>query len=177
MNPVDVAALIVLLLSSVFGLARGFAREAFGLAAWVLAVIGTIRLFPDLRPFAGRLIENAGLADIAAYAVGFIVLLVAFSVVADLISRVVRTTPFVGGIDRLLGFGFGALRGAAILAATYVLAGLAAPPASWPMVVRQAQATPLVYEGAVWAASLAPSALRPRVAAPDAPDPSTDKTI
>jgi membrane protein required for colicin V production len=87
---------------------------------------------------------------------------------ADLLGRAVRATPF-GGLDRALGVVFGVVRGAAILVAAYVVAGLAAPPSEWPSVVKQARATPLAYQGAVWAAGLVPQAERPHVAPLDAP--------
>ncbi len=168
MNPVDLAALAILLLSAVFGLARGFAREVFGLAAWVLAVLGTIRAYPLIAPTTRRVIENGQIADAVSYALGFIVLLIVLSVLADLAGRAVRATPF-GGVDRALGVAFGLVRGAAIVVVAYVLAGLAAPPPDWPRVVRQARATPLAYAGAAWAAGFVPLAARPHVEAPDAP--------
>ena len=167
MNPVDIAAVAILILSAVFGLARGLAREVFGLVAWVAAIFGAIRLFGLVDPTMRRMIENVQIADAASYALLFVVLLVVFSVIADLLGRAVRLTPF-GGLDRVLGVVFGVVRGAAILVAAYVLVGLAAPPSSWPSVVKQARATPLVYRGAVWAVGLVPQAARPHVAAPDA---------
>ena len=168
MNPVDIAALVILTLSALFGLSRGFTREAFGLAAWVGALFGAIHLFGLIDPTMRGVIQNTQIADAASYGLGFIVLLIVCSVLADLIGRAVRTTPF-GGVDRALGLAFGVLRGAAIVIVAYVLAGLAAPPPDWPTVVRQARATPLAYEGAAWAASLVPASARPHVQAPDAP--------
>ncbi len=171
MNPIDIAALVVVAASAVFGLARGFTREAFGLAAWVAAILGAIHLFGLIDPTMRRVVANVQIADAASYALGFVVLLIVCSVLADLIGRAVRATPF-GGVDRALGLAFGVVRGAAILIVAYVLAGLAAPPSEWPAVVRQARATPLAYAGAAWATGLVPSSARPHVQAPDAATPT-----
>ena len=178
MNPIDIAALVVLLLSALFGLSRGFAREAFGLLAWVAAVLGAIELFPMVDPTMRSAISNAQAADAVAYALSFLVLLVVCSIIADLVGRAVRATPF-GGVDRVLGLGFGLVRGAAIVVVAYVVAGLAEPPSDWPQVVRTAKATPLAYQGANWAVQFVPPSARPVVHVPDAaaPAPGGGKTI
>lgn len=165
MNPIDIAALVVLALSAAFGLARGFVREVLGLGAWIAAAFGCVRLFPLLDPTARSLIGNALLADAAAYAVGLVALLFVFTLAVNFVGRIVRTSA-LGGLDRALGLLFGAVRGAALVVAAYVLANLLSPPGEWPGMVRGARATPLAYQGAIWAASLVPARVRPHIEAP-----------
>lgn len=165
MNPIDIAALVVLALSAAFGLVRGFVREALGLAAWIGSILLAIRLFPVLDPTARRLIENTVLADGAASAAGFIVLMVVFSIIANVIGKLVQAS-LLGGIDRALGLVFGAARGVVIVVAAYILGNLLLPVGQWPSMVRGARATPLAYQGAIWAVSLVPEHLRPHIEAP-----------
>ena len=165
MNPIDIASVAVLALSAAFGLMRGFVREALGLAAWIGAILLAIRLFPVLDPEARRLIENTVVADIAASAAGFIVLIIVFSIIASIIGGIVQAS-LLGGIDRALGLLFGAARGVVIVVAAYILGNLLLPVGQWPGMVRGARATPLAYQGAAWAVSLVPEHLRPHIEAP-----------
>ncbi len=169
MNPVDIAAIAILVISALFGLARGFVREVLGLAAWIGAAIGAVALFPLLDPPFRRLAASLSLeplaGDAVAAAAGFLVLLFVFSAIANLLARFVQATPF-GGLDRILGLVFGALRGAALLIVAYVLGGLVAPPSDWPNALRRAAAVPLAFAGAHWAVTIMPEPDRPHVAAP-----------
>ena len=165
MNPIDIAALAVLVLSAAFGLARGFVREVLSLAAWIGASVLCVQLFPLVDPTARRLVENTALADIAAYAAAFLVLLILFSIVAGVIGRLVQRS-LVGGIDRALGLLFGVVRGVVIVIAAYIGGGLLLPVGQWPGMVRQARTAPLAYQGAMWAVSLVPEHLRPHIEAP-----------
>ncbi len=170
MNPVDIASVAILLVSALFGLARGFVREVLGLGAWIGAAAGAVIAFPIADPFfragAARLGVQPGAGDVACGIVTFLVLLLVLSAIANAGARLVRATPF-GGLDRLLGLAFGVVRGAAILVVAYVLAGMLVPPGQWPEMVRRAAATPLAFAGARWAVTVVPSGARPHVAAPE----------
>ncbi len=180
MNPVDIAAIAILVISALFGLARGFVREVLGLAAWVGAAIGAFALFPLLDPPFRHFAVELGLEPLAgdaiAAAFGFLVLLVAFSAVANLVARFVQATPF-GGLDRILGLAFGAVRGAALLVVAYVLGGLVAPPADWPGALRRAAAVPLAFAGAHWAVTIVPEPDRPHVAPPPNSGPPNGQRV
>ena len=165
MNPVDIAAIALLVLSALFGLVRGFVREALGLAAWVGAGLLCVQIFPYLRGPARQMISNTAIADIAAYAVGFLVLVILFSLLAGVIGGVVQKS-LLRGVDRVLGFVFGAARGAVLTIALYIVGNLLVPVGQWPGAVRGARATPLAYRGAEWIVSLVPERLRPHIEAP-----------
>lgn len=167
MNPIDIVAVAVLLLSALFGLVRGFVRELLGLAAWVGAGVFCVKLFPHLRGPARQMISNTAVADIVAYGVGFLVLVILFSLVAGVIGRAVQNS-LLRGVDRTLGFAFGAARGAALVIAFYIIGNLLVPVGQWPGNVRGARATPLAYRGAEWIMSLVPEHLRPHIEAPEA---------
>jgi membrane protein required for colicin V production len=167
MNSVDVMVLALLAVSALLGFSRGLVREALGIGAWVGAAWGAIQLYPVAQPYARRMIGNPDIADPAAYAAGFVALLIVLSLIANLAGRIIRFSV-LGGLDRTLGILFGFARGAALLVAAYIVAGLLVPPDNWPAAVQHAQALPIVYEGASWATSVLPHDYRPRLAEPPA---------
>lgn len=168
MNQLDLACVAVIAISALLGLSRGFVREVLGLGAWAVAAWVSYSFGPGLVPAARHALGNDELfASIAAYAVVFIAALIACSVLANLVGRLVRLS-LLGGLDRSLGMLFGAGRGAALLIAGYVLAGMAVPAEQWPLWVRQARSLPALHAGADGLTALLPPRLRPAVAAPPA---------
>ena len=107
MSEADVAILAVVGLSTAMGLLRGLARELMSLVVWVAAFVASLALGP---PVAGML----GLDGTPGVAIGFVVVfvaaLVAGAVVQRTLAKLVRSSG-LGGLDRVLGSMFGALRG------------------------------------------------------------------
>ena len=165
MTYVDAIALAVLAISALAGLVRGLVREVLGLAAWIIAAWGAVELYPSIAPTTHGWFADPTTGDILAYAIGFIALLILFSVLANLLARFVQFSA-LGGLDRILGLMFGLLRGAAVLVLAYILVGLVIPTAEWPTVVQDARGTPYVYAGAVWTAARLPMTYRPNLAPP-----------
>jgi membrane protein required for colicin V production len=106
----DWLVLLIVGVTSVLGLMRGFIAEVASLAAWVAGVVA-VRLF--YRP-ARALIEAAGapelLAAIAGVLVPFLVALLAVKLAGHLLSTATKDS-IIGPFDRLLGLGFGMLKG------------------------------------------------------------------
>ena len=172
MTYVDAIALAVLAISALAGLVRGLVREVLGLAAWIIAAWGAVQLYPTIAPTTHGWFSDPTTGDILAYAIGFIVLLILFSVLANLAARFIQFSA-LGGVDRLLGLLFGVLRGAVVLVLAYILVGLVIPAAEWPAVVQHARGTPYVYAGAVWTTARIPPNYRPILAPPPTAEPAT----
>ena len=163
MSWIDLVVLAILLLSALFGLMRGFVREALGLCAWIAAAVLATRLYGQLLPTARRLIGDDAVADPVAFAVVFAVLLIAFLLIAAALGTLVRGT-LLSGIDRLAGFAFGLLRGFAVLVIAYLVAVPLLPVADWPRAVRDSRSLPFVGQGAVFVAARLPPRFRPDLA-------------
>ncbi|HZV55180.1 MAG TPA: CvpA family protein [Rhodocyclaceae bacterium] len=129
MTVFDYAVLGVIAASSLLGLWRGVVGEVLALAAWVAAFLAA-RAWAGLAGgwFAGVVAEPA-----LRYAVGFVVVivgvLVLFAVARWLLSTLLRAVG-LGLVDRLLGAGFGIARGALIVLAVVLVAGMTALPKS-----------------------------------------------
>ena len=110
MNAIDIIVLLAIGGSAILGLLRGFVLETLSLMAWVLAIF-CIRLFHAsvadlLTPFVGTASGAAILALVLVFGVTFGV----GKMIAHAIGR--RTRQSVRGpVDRVLGGGFGAVKG------------------------------------------------------------------
>ncbi len=123
----DWAILGIVLLSALISLVRGFVREAFSLAVWVLAFWVSWSFFRDLevplRDFIGSPTARLGIA----FGVLMIVTLALGGLVNYLIIQLVERTG-MSGTDRLIGMVFGAARGVLLVAVLVLLAGLTPLP-------------------------------------------------
>jgi membrane protein required for colicin V production len=126
-NGVDWVIIVVLTISTLFSLWRGFVREALSLLAWIAAFIVAHLFVDQLAAQLGGVIANMTGRYVAAYAILFVSTLVGFNVVIYLAAKLVRVTGLTV-LDRVLGTVFGFARGVIImLVLAYVVQQLAPP--------------------------------------------------
>jgi len=177
MNYVDLIVLGIVGVSALLGLSRGLVREVLGIGAWALAAFGAWRLGPLGIRLAHLLIANDDIAETAAYASVFLILLITLSLLSNLLGRLVQVSA-LGGLDRTLGVLFGIARGSALVIAGYIVWGLAQPKVdAWPLAVQQARTVPLIYAGASWLADRLPERYRPRLQAPPQGRPTNSEDL
>ena len=123
----DIVILGIILLSALISLVRGFVREAFSLAVWVLAFWVSWSFFRDLEVPLQAWIESPTVRVGVAFAALMIATLVAGGLVNFLIIQLVERTG-MSGTDRLIGMVFGAARGVLLVAVLVLLAGLTPMP-------------------------------------------------
>ena len=126
MTALDVFVFLLLLGGGAVGFVRGFVHEVISLFAWVVGIA-------MLKLFHGQLwsgIENSfdtspAAAAVLAFAILFVPSFVIVKILARQIGGRTRRSPMLGPFDRVLGGGFGALKG--LLGATlfFLLANLA----------------------------------------------------
>ena len=116
LNGLDWLMLVVMAVSLVVGLVRGFVFESLSLAGWVVAWVGAQWAAPLLAPSLPVGEPGTALNHGAAFAVAFVVALIVWALLARLVRMLIHATP-LSLIDRLLGAGFGLLRGLVILLA------------------------------------------------------------
>ena len=123
----DIVILGIILLSALISLERGFVREAFSLAVWVLAFWVSWSFFRDLEVPLQAWIESPTVRLGVAFATLMIATLVVGGLVNFLIIQLVERTG-MSGSDRLIGMVFGAARGVLLVAVLVLLAGLTPMP-------------------------------------------------
>jgi len=127
MNWLDIAILVVIALSALFGVTRGLVREALSLGGWVLATWVALEFSPWLSDLMAAAITIVSLRFFVAFVLLFIVTLVLAAILNHLISQAVRKSS-LSGTDRALGGLFGLLRGVVLIGVLVWLAGFTKLP-------------------------------------------------
>ncbi len=111
---IDWVILIVIVVSSLISLKRGFFKEVLSLVAWVAAIFIawtfggalSVKLVDYIQTPSVRVIVACGLLFVATLLVG--------ALINYIIAGLVHATGLTG-TDRLLGMAFGALRGSVLV--------------------------------------------------------------
>jgi membrane protein required for colicin V production len=111
---VDWALVAVVLLSLLLGVWRGLTYEVLALLGWVAAFVAAHAWAPSLAVHLPVGAPGSGLQHAAGFAAVFTVVLVAWTLAAQLVRLLVRATP-LNALDRTLGAGFGLLRALLVL--------------------------------------------------------------
>lgn len=111
---VDIGLAMFLMLSMLVGLARGVVFELLSLAGLFAAYFAGLWLTPMLQAHVKLGEPGSGLNYGVTFAGVFLVALVAWSLGARLVRVLIRATP-LSVFDRLLGAGFGFIRGVVVL--------------------------------------------------------------
>jgi membrane protein required for colicin V production len=142
-NALDLAVIVVLLVSALLAFMRGFVHEVLSIGAWVGAVLCALYGLPYVQPFARDLIPFTWAADGAAALVLFLVALLALSIVTNALSKSVKASA-LNNLDRSLGFLFGLARAAVILAVMLLVADWLMGRDDRPDWMRKAKTLPLI---------------------------------
>lgn len=130
MTAIDWTILVILIVSSLISLKRGFTKEALSLATWIVALV-IARLFSDkLAVVMAGLIESDAWRYTTAFAILFVATLVVGALINHLLGEFVRMTGLTG-TDRVLGMVFGLLRGLVVVVALLALGRLFALDQFW----------------------------------------------
>ncbi len=120
MTGFDYIVLLIVGVAAVGGFLRGFMQEILSLAAWVLAAFAIRFLHTPLtlalQDFLGPDITTA----LLSFALLLLIPYAAMKVIANNVGAASRSSV-LGPIDRVLGFGFGALKGMMIVVIAFSL--------------------------------------------------------
>lgn len=148
MSALDVFVILLLGGGAMIGFVRGFVHELVSLFAWV-AAIAMLKLFhtPVQEGLIGAVGTDAG-AAVVAFALLFLPSFVIVKLLAKSMARRTRRSV-LGPVDRVLGGGFGMLKGLIVATLFYLLANLATdmvygPQAERPEWMRSSRTYPLL---------------------------------
>ena len=123
MNATDYVVILAILVSAAIGMARGFLREGIAFGTWVVALFVAWHFSDLIAPHLGGLLAPSDVRPWAARALIVVLVLLLGSLVGAVLGHYVRLSIF-SGVDRLLGFGFGVLRGIVLLGVFVILGQL-----------------------------------------------------
>ena len=131
MTVVDVVVILVICLSALFSLLRGFVKEAISLATWIVAIWLAATFAPKLAAMLPLSIESEAVRQAIGFGVLFILSLMLGALINMLVSKVVKKTG-LSGADRVFGVAFGVFRGGLIIVVFVVIGGMTPlPEADW----------------------------------------------
>jgi membrane protein required for colicin V production len=165
----DLTLLAILGLSSIVGLWRGFVVEVMSLAVWVAAFWLAFVFGDETATLFEGAVQSGTAQLVLGYASVFVCALAVGGLLTWLMGRLVKGTG-LSGTDRMLGLGFGLLRGVALACILVLLMGFTPMPQdSW---WQQSRLLPGFQSGAEWLKTWLPEAVAEQIrfGLPDLPD-------
>jgi len=156
----DYILLVIITVSALLSLWRGFVKEALSLVSWIAALWVGMLFFHDLSRVMREWIETPTIRNVVSFGLLFIGTLLVGGVVNYLAGQLISKTGLTS-TDRILGMLFGVARGVVIVAVLVMLAGLTSVPQDpwWQ------ESTLLVYfqDMALWLRSFLPADIAERI--------------
>ncbi len=123
MTALDIFVLLLMGGAGLLGFKRGFVTESLSLGAWVLAIAAVKVLHAPLSPRLASLVGTESGGSALAFALIFGLALFVGRMIARKIGAETKSS-FVGSFDRVLGLGFGVVKGLILATAVFLLAAL-----------------------------------------------------
>jgi membrane protein required for colicin V production len=151
----DIILLIVMLISGLLAMIRGFMREVLSIAAWIIAALVTLYAYPRVLPMAKQYFANDILANGIAIVGVFLLTLMVVTVITVRISDLVLDSR-IGALDRTLGFLFGLGRGLIIVVVAFLFFAWLVPFDAQPGWVKNAKSRVVLQSTGDWLKSMLP---------------------
>ena len=121
LNLLDVVLLLIIGVSAFTGL-RGAIKEVFSLVLIVAAALVSLAWLSDVAPLLDIWVSSAFARQALAGLGLFLGMMLGGHLLINMTTHLVRSIG-LGGVDRFLGFGFGALRAVALLVIIFTYTG------------------------------------------------------
>ena len=155
-TPLDIFLLVVMLVSGLLAMIRGFIREVLSIASWAAAALATLYLYSRLLPEAKKYFTNDYVAMAVVVGGVFLGTLIIVSIITIKISDSVLDSR-VGALDRTFGFLFGLLRGLLIVVVCFLFVDwLVRPVSRQPEWMQKAKSRVVLQETGDWLMSILP---------------------
>jgi membrane protein required for colicin V production len=145
----DIGLIVIMLVSALLAMVRGFMREILSIIAWILAAGATLYAYSKLLPLAKQYFNSDVVATVAVIAGVFLITLLVVSILTVRISDMVLDSR-VGALDRTLGFLFGLGRGLIIVVVAYMFFDWLVPDRSKPEWVLHAKSRVVLSGTGEW---------------------------
>jgi membrane protein required for colicin V production len=139
----DIGLIVVVLISAMLSMLRGFTREVLAIASWAAAAAAAYYFHPLLLPTMKTYIAKDQVALAASAGAIFFLTLVVVSIITVRLSDVILDSR-IGALDRSLGFVFGAARGALLCVVAFIFYSWLVPPKSQPEWVKNSRTGPIL---------------------------------
>ena len=120
MTGFDFIVLGIVAIAAIGGFMRGFVQEVASLAAWILAAFAIRYLHTPLTLAMADWMGYGVATSILAFALLLLIPYAAMKVIANNLGSAARSSV-LGPIDRVLGFGFGGIKGVLVVVIAFSL--------------------------------------------------------
>jgi membrane protein required for colicin V production len=152
----DIIVLGLLGVSALVGFVRGAVREITTVAAFILAAFAAVFALRFIGSMARAAIHPPWLGNITALLIVFLAVYVVLRVISGGMIRSLHNTKGLGMVDRLVGGGFGLIRGLIVLGLINMAIHLAPPATGAPGWITNAKLYPLTAKCAELIRAIAP---------------------
>lgn len=155
----DAVAIVIVIVSTLMALARGFMRELATLGAFIAAIAAAMLANAHLvEPLRSILPANAPQAtpQVIVFVSIFLIVYVAVAWFGANLSKTIQGVDGIGLLDRVAGGLFGFARGGVVLVFFVYLLNLAMDRDQIPEFVTQARTYPIIAAGADYLSDRAP---------------------
>ncbi len=119
-NFLDIIFFAIILLLAIHGTIAGFIKEFFSKAAIVLGVFVSVMFFKNLSPYLNRHIESIFVSQIVSFLLLFILVYLIVRLIQHFVGNFFEG-EILNGLDRVMGFFFGAAEGLLIVCIVLIL--------------------------------------------------------
>ncbi len=151
----DIGLLVVMLISGILAMVRGFMREILSIAAWLIAAGVTLYGYARAEVLVKQYVTNELVAKGVAIGGLFLLTLLVVSLFTVKISDLILDSR-VGALDRSLGFLFGLGRGLIIMVVVFLFFSWLVPQKSQPEWVKGARSRVVLQATGEWLLSVLP---------------------
>jgi len=151
----DVILLLVMLISGLLAMIRGFMREVLSIAAWIIAALVTLYGYPKVLPMAKQYFANDLVANGVTIGGIFLLTLLIVSIITVRISDLVLDSR-IGALDRTLGFLFGLGRGLIIVVVAFLFFAWLVPTKAQPGWVQNTKSRVVLQGTGDWLKAMLP---------------------
>ena len=142
----DLAYLIITILSLIKCYIKGFVLSVLAMAKWLLAYVLTLIIFPRIKPYVKDIIDNEYILDIALGISIFIIVIFFILLINKGISKAVKYTG-LGNLDTIFGFFFGFVRSYIIAVCIFSAVHIVYNQDKWPINQSKSYIFPYLKKG------------------------------
>ena len=120
MTGFDIIVLLIVGVAAAGGFMRGFVQEVLSLLSWILAIFAIHYIHTPLTEALLGYIGTESGAAVLAFALLLLIPYAAMKLIAGRLGSAARDS-LIGPVDRVLGFGFGTIKGGIIVVIAFSL--------------------------------------------------------
>ena len=143
---IDLIYLIITILSLFNCYRKGFVLSILSMAKWLLAYIVTLIIFPRIKPYVKKIIDNEYVLDVTLGIIIFIIIIFLILLISKGISKAINYTG-LGSLDSVFGFFFGFIRSYIISVCIFSAIHIVYNFDKWPLNLNKSYIFPYLEKG------------------------------